>query len=316
MDTLYMKGELLQVHTKNSEVIEGRFYSITNDKSKISLYEVKELPNTKPNESVCHYYEPEIRDIVRLKEPDLQTYLKISQKEYEDIIKISKKYIYINQVDHTFHEAMEDINQYNYIAVSTDGANMGRKCKMPFLVLSTPHQIYIYDIQVLQNHGFNAGLKELLESESPKKIVHDCRKLSDCLFHKHNVTLKSVFDTQVGDIIITKNKMGRIATNKVKSLSKCLNTYLGLKHNFIEEKLDIVQCTERPLSLVIKETLAKNICFLHRLSEMINDQMMLPFIRGVECYVENLRSCDDFKAWELCGKQDQIPKDFMNAIEY
>ncbi|CAH2234174.1 piRNA biogenesis protein EXD1-like [Pararge aegeria] len=315
MDNLYMKGELLQVHTKNCEVIEGRFYNMTNDKSKISLYEVKELPKTKPNENVCHYYEPEIRSIVRLKDPGGQAFLKITQKEYEDIIKISKKYIYINQIDHTFHEAVEDINQYNYIAISTDGANMGRKCKMPFLVLSTPQQIYIFDIQVLQYHAFDSGLKKILESESPKKIVHDCRKLSDCLFHKHNVTLKSVFDTQVGDIIITKNKTGCIAS-QVKSLPECLNIYLGLKLNTIEDKLDIVQCTERPLSVIIKETLARNICFLHRLSEMMNDQMMLPFLRGVECYVENLRSCDDFKAWELCGKQYQIPKDFKSAIEY
>ncbi|XP_034825606.1 piRNA biogenesis protein EXD1 [Maniola hyperantus] len=315
MDNLPMKGELLQVYTKNCDVVEGRFHSMTNDKSKISLYKVKELPQTEPNENICHYYEPEIRNIVKLKEPGEQTFLKISQKEYEDIIKLSKKYVYINQVDHVYHEAMEEINPYNYIAVSTDGANMGRKCKMPFLVISTPQQIYIFDIHVMQYRGFDAGLKKMLESESPKKIIHDSRKLSDCLFHKHNIKLNSVFDTQVGDLIITKNKTGRIVTH-VKTLAECLNTYLGLKHNTIEEKLDLVQCTERPLATAIKETLAKNICFLHRLSEMINDEMMLPFLRGVECYVESLRSVDDFKAWELCGKQYQIPKDFKSAIEY
>lgn len=44
--------------------------------------------------------------------------------------------------------------------------------------------------------------------------------------------------------------------------------------------------------------------------------MMLPFNRGVEYYVESIRSSDDFKAWELCGKQDQLPKDFKSTIEY
>ncbi|XP_046978437.1 piRNA biogenesis protein EXD1-like [Vanessa cardui] len=315
MDNLYMKGELLQVHTKNSEIIEGRFYSITNDKSKISLYEVKEVPEGEQNDGVCHYYDSEVRNIVKLQEDNQQAYLKIPLKECEEIIKTSKKYIYINQVDHGFHEAINDLNQNSYIAVSTDGANMGRKCKMPFLVISTPQQIYIFDIQVLQYHAFEAGLKKILESENPKKIVHDCRKLSDCLYHKHNVKLNSVFDTQVGDLIISKNKTGRLPNN-VKTFSECLNSHLGLKQNNIQEKLDIVQCTERPLSTGIKEILAKNICYLHRLSEMIHDQMMLPFLRGVECFVENLRSCDDFKAWELCGKQYQLPKDFKNAIEY
>lgn len=192
-----MKGELLQVHTKNSEIFEGRFYGITNDKSKISLYNVKELPQGDPSDGVFHYYDSEIRDIVKLKEPNDQKHLKISEKECEAIIKISKKYIYINQVDNSFHDALEDLCQYNYIGVSTDGASMGRKCKMPFLVLSTPQQIYIFDTQVMQYHAFDAGLKKLLESETPKKIIHDSRKISDCLYHKHNVKLASVFDTQV-----------------------------------------------------------------------------------------------------------------------
>ncbi|CAH2062898.1 unnamed protein product, partial [Iphiclides podalirius] len=168
---------------------------------------------------------------------------------------------------------------------------------------------------VMQYHAFDAGLKKILENETPKKIVHDCRKLSDCLYHKHNVKLNSIFDTQVGDLIIARNKWGRLPAT-VKTLSQCLNIYLGLNHNAIKENLDIVHCTERPLPTNIKENLAKNIVYLHRLSEMINDEMMLPFKRGIECYVENIRSCDDFKAWELCGKSSQIPKDFKSAIEY
>lgn len=200
MDSLYMKGDLLQLHTKNSEIIEGRFYSITNDKSKISLYNVKELPNDQKNESVFHYYDSEVREIVKLQESDDVTFLKISEKECEDILMISKKYIYINQVDSTFHEALEMLNQYSYIGLSTDGAHMGRKCKMPFLVLSTPKQIFIFDIQVMQYHAFDAGLKKLLEDEYIKKIVHDCRKLADCLYHKHNIKIKSIFDTQVSII--------------------------------------------------------------------------------------------------------------------
>ncbi|XP_047988973.1 piRNA biogenesis protein EXD1-like [Leguminivora glycinivorella] len=315
MDSLYMKGELLQVTTKNSEVYEGHFYSITSDKSKISLYNVKELPQGNECEGITHYYNSEVTNIVKLQKADIQKHLKISEKECELIINIAKKYIFINQVDNSFQEALEDLNQYSYVSVSSDGAAMGRKCKMPFLVMATPQQIYIFDIQVMQYRAFEAGLQKLLESEYPKKIVHDCRKLSDCLYHKHNVKLSSVFDTQVGDLIIQRNKQGRLPET-VKSLSECLNTYLGLQLNAIEEKLDILQCTVRPLSASIKDTIAKNIAFMHRLSEIINEEMMLPFVRGVECFVENLRSSDDFKAWELCGKHHQIPKDFKSAIEY
>ncbi|CAH0759305.1 unnamed protein product [Diatraea saccharalis] len=197
MNNLFMKGELLQVHTKNSEVIEGRFYAINSDKSRISLYDIKEELQGIKLDGVCHYYNTEIQNIVKLKDKELPKHLKISQKECEDIIKLSKKFIFINQIDNNFHDALDDLNHYSYVGLSTDGADMGRKCKMPFLVMSTPQQIYIFDIQVMQYHAFDAGLKQLLESETPKKIVHNCRKISDCLFHKHNVKLNSVFDTQV-----------------------------------------------------------------------------------------------------------------------
>lgn len=200
MDSLYTKGELLQIQTITNEVFEGRFYSINTDKSRISLYSVKELPKGDKSEGICHYYDSEVLKITTVKEDKEANsckYLKISQKECEDMLHTSKKYLYINQIDNSYHEAMDNLNEYNYVGLSTDGAAMGRKCNMPFIVLSTPKQIYIFDTQVMQYKAFDAGLKKLLESDCPKKIVHDCRKISDCLYHKHNVQLKGVFDTQV-----------------------------------------------------------------------------------------------------------------------
>lgn len=196
MDKVYMKGELLQLHTKNSEIIEGRFFSTNSDKSKITLYNVKESSKDKRSDSVWHFYDSEIRNIVKLPDPEKGKQLKISPKDVEDIITVSRKFLFVNQVDNSFHKALNDLNQYDFVAMSADGASMGRKCKMPFLVLSTPSNIYIFDIQVMQFHAFDGGLKKLLESDSPKKIVYDCRKISDCLYHKHNVQLNSVFDIQ------------------------------------------------------------------------------------------------------------------------
>lgn len=201
MNSTYMKGDLLQLHTKNDDVFVGRFQSFNSDKSRISLNGVKVNGKDEKCENVCHYYNSEVDKIIKVKESEdsnqVKKILRIPQREVEDIIIVSKRYSFINQVDVSFHDALKDLSNFSYIAVSTDGASMGRKSKMPFIVLSTPQQIYIFDIQVMQYKAFDGGLKALLESETPKKIVHDCRKLSDCLFHKHNVTLKSVFDTQV-----------------------------------------------------------------------------------------------------------------------
>lgn len=198
MDNLYKKGDLIQIKTKLDEVIEGQFYAMSDDKSRITLCDSKQASKDTPSDGILHYYEPDIHDIVKLKVTNEQKYLKLPQNVFEELIMVSKRYIYINQVDKVFHDAILDLKDHSFVALSTDGASMGRKCKMPFLVMSTPKQIYIFDTQVMQYRAFDAGLKELLESEYHKKIVHDSRVLSDCLKHKHNVTLKSVFDTQVG----------------------------------------------------------------------------------------------------------------------
>lgn len=55
---------------------------------------------------------------------------------------------------------------------------------------------------------------------------------------------------------------------------------------------------------------------MHKLSEIINNELKVPFLRGVECYIESLRSCDDYKAWDLSGKHKELPKEFKNSIEY
>lgn len=319
MDKTYTKGELLQIETINGEVFEGSFYSQNSDKTKISLHKARELPKGERIEGVTHYYKSEIQEIIKVNSEDVaksfNKLLRLSQEECEDMMKISKRYIYINQVDNTFHEALDDLRHYNYIAIGTECADMGRKAKLPILTMSTPIQIYIFDIQVMQYHAFDGGLKQLLENECPRKIVHNCRKLSDCLYHKHNIQLNSVFDTQVGDIIITKNKTGRLPVN-VRTLEECLTTYLGLPPGLLHVKIDIVACSKRPLNVEIKEVAAKNITYLHRLSEVIHEEMLMPFTRGVQCYIEGIRSSDDFEAWQSSGRDNQLPKDFKKAIEF
>lgn len=197
MDNHYKKGDLIQIKTKNDELVNGLFYAMSNDKSRITLSDVRNSFMGKPSDGILYYYEQEIQDIVKLERCNEPKYLKLDQKDLEEAILVSKNYIYINQVDKIFSEATAYLKNQSCIALSTDGASLGRKSEMPFLVLSTQWKIYIFDVQVMQNRAFHAGLKELLESEVPKKIVHDCRTLSDCLMHKHNVNLHSVFDTQV-----------------------------------------------------------------------------------------------------------------------
>eukprot|EP00005_Dracoamoeba_jomungandri_P003433 CAMPEP_0174260780 /NCGR_PEP_ID=MMETSP0439-20130205/10503_1 /TAXON_ID=0 /ORGANISM="Stereomyxa ramosa, Strain Chinc5" /LENGTH=276 /DNA_ID=CAMNT_0015345107 /DNA_START=45 /DNA_END=877 /DNA_ORIENTATION=- len=73
--------------------------------------------------------------------------------------------------------------------------------------------IFVFDIlelglsselpQVLDN-----GLREILENKALYKLMYDCRKDSDALYHQIGVTLRGVIDLQVLEVMIRKHKVG------------------------------------------------------------------------------------------------------------
>eukprot|EP01129_Flabellula_baltica_P013744 TRINITY_DN6444_c0_g1_i2.p1 TRINITY_DN6444_c0_g1~~TRINITY_DN6444_c0_g1_i2.p1 ORF type:complete len:326 (-),score=81.39 TRINITY_DN6444_c0_g1_i2:334-1311(-) len=66
-------------------------------------------------------------------------------------------------------------------------------------VADTKKHPFLFDTLIGGQALFEEGrLKELLEADNLVKIFHDCRWDSDILFHKHQVKLKNVFDTQIG----------------------------------------------------------------------------------------------------------------------
>ena len=46
------------------------------------------------------------------------------------------------------------------------------------------------------------GLKRLLEDVNIRKLTHDCRSDSDILFHRHQVLLTNVHDSQLAHAIL------------------------------------------------------------------------------------------------------------------
>lgn len=62
-------------------------------------------------------------------------------------------------------------------------------------MISTDVKIYIFDIMILGR--IENQLKNILEANAPKKIIHNSDRVADNLKHKYNIDLNGVFDTMV-----------------------------------------------------------------------------------------------------------------------
>lgn len=205
MDKTFQKGDYLELELIEGSTYRGWFQSQKKDKW-ISLINAQVLPLENAVKERLIFYSPEVKNLRRIQEPrnsveDHAHVATFTNKEVDKFEVIAKKFIFVNQIDNDYFRAIKDIKNNSVISLGTDGSEMGRKCKLPILTISTPSQIYIFDIQVMQMSCFDSGLRDILESQEIKKIIHNSRKLSDCLCHKHQVKLTNVFDTQVSYII-------------------------------------------------------------------------------------------------------------------
>ncbi|KAK3696710.1 hypothetical protein QZH41_013062, partial [Actinostola sp. cb2023] len=138
------------------------------------------------------------------------------------------KTIILQDHNDRFQNAVKYINSQRVVGLSCEGVNLGRYGKICWLVIGCRHFTYLFDIISLGDSCFQSGLAEILENGNILKVAHDCRQMSDALFHQYSIDLVNVFDTQVADIIIYKREKGGNLPRTVNGLVGCLYEYLNL----------------------------------------------------------------------------------------
>ncbi|KAM5192765.1 piRNA biogenesis protein EXD1-like [Mantella aurantiaca] len=114
------------------------------------------------------------------------------------------------------------------IGLAAAGSNLSRHGKLCWLQVASKNHVYIFDIETLGSNVFKYGLKALLEDEKIVKVIHDCRGLSDCLYHQYGVEVRNVFDTQVADIFLFHKQTGGILPHRPSTLEECLKKRLNI----------------------------------------------------------------------------------------
>ncbi|KAK5134115.1 hypothetical protein LTR08_006890 [Meristemomyces frigidus] len=122
--------------------------------------------------------------------------------------------------------------------VDCEGVNLGRNGTVTLMPCYVPlaNVVYVVDIQELgagafttPGTGTHLTFKDILEGNTVKKALFDCRCDSDALFFHYNVRLGGVTDVQLMDLATRRNE------TRVAGLKSCMGRRLNLPEDVKEE---------------------------------------------------------------------------------
>ncbi len=145
------------------------------------------------------------------------------------------------------NDIIDDIlRNCSFVAVDCEGVNLGASGQITLVQIAytsasdpllAPPRIYIFDV-LLNPDILNHSLKQLFESETVVKVIHDSRNYSSALYSEYGITLTNIFDTQVAHSIIQQQNTGRPAYKaKYISLNILCELYGGPKPNPKKEQM-------------------------------------------------------------------------------
>lgn len=194
----------------------------------------------------------------------------------------------------------------------------GRYSKASLVSFATPSCAFLFDIYTLGDAAFDNGLRDILESKKIEKVIHNCRLVSDCLHHTHQVTICGVFDTQVADLRVIQQQCGQFP-RCVRSLPQCLGIYLNLPAKLIYQPQihdgyivsESQQWNKRPLPIKLEIGAVKNSVFLLQLQEKICEELLRPFYQCVDVFLGVVKNSDQPEDRECQANDAKVPLELL-----
>ncbi|XP_037249321.1 piRNA biogenesis protein EXD1 isoform X2 [Falco biarmicus] len=200
----------------------------------------------------------------------------LSEKKDEENV----EYTVVDCFQQKFEPAVLHLKQQCVISVAGEGVNLCRHGKLSWL------------------EAFKNGLQMVLEDKNILKVMHDCRGISDCLFHQYGVLLFNVFDTQVADALQFSVATGGFLPHRVCTLQECLMQHLKIpskwhaimksRQQMASENADIWFL--RPFPAFLLKALALKAMYLLRLHASLMDNLMSDLTTVVRGYLNAYQS--------------------------
>ncbi|XP_076200726.1 piRNA biogenesis protein EXD1 isoform X1 [Aptenodytes patagonicus] len=240
-----------------------------------------------PRSSPCVFQESQLRASNSLK-------YSLSEKKEEENV----EYTVVDCFQQKFGPAVLHLKQQCVVSIAAEGVNLCRHGKLSWLEIATKSHIFLFDIFRLGPQAFKNGLQMVLEDKNILKVMHDCRWISDCLFHQYGVLLFNVFDTQVADALQFSMATGGFLPHRVCTLQECL-----MQHLKIPSKWDaVMKCRQqvasenpdiwflRPLPASLLKALALTAMYLLLLHSSLMDNLMSDLTAVVHDYLNAYRT--------------------------
>ncbi|XP_077865677.1 uncharacterized protein LOC102808302 [Saccoglossus kowalevskii] len=254
-------------------------------------------------------------------ENDSSGKLTINIGENEEEVNVH--YSWIDRIDDVYFNAITHLLQQKFIAVNMEGVLVGRSGKVSIVQVATRQHVFLFDILRMKSTCFDKGLGDVLENKEIVKVMHDCRKPSDLLFHLFGCKLVNVFDTQVADVIIYKNRNGGDIPRYVRGQVGCLMEYMNLTIDQVYFQRVRSKCIEidqavwldRPLSLYLVEAAVKDVMYLLDLRKVLMECMMEEFTAAVDIYLKVIRDSPSETSKSLKANTSHLLPDEFHEME-
>ncbi|KAM9964143.1 hypothetical protein ACTFIW_005799 [Dictyostelium discoideum] len=232
------------------------------------LKKVKEVPMSEFLEVKAFDIKEKIENIENLNEKEIkQKEREIKKIKNQIVFEMSREEssfdnIYMVDCLSKMNYAIHEIKKEKLIGLDIEAIEMGKKGDISLVQISTPNgKIYLFDIIKMGGNitPFKYGLKEVLESVKILKVVHDCRRDSEILFHRYQVELAHIYDVQIAHALVQKKIQGNIPIRRY-GFNELIDLYTSRKYSevCIDIKFKVKQQFENQPEVWAKRPLPKD----------------------------------------------------------
>ncbi|XP_065574253.1 uncharacterized protein LOC136036146 isoform X1 [Artemia franciscana] len=212
----------------------------------------------------------------------------------------NESFTFIDDDDDILHQAVETICNSSEIGISIINIGSPTRLGTPSLLnIMCDDHVFIFDLLILGRRAFVRGkpncIKDVLESEQIRKVVHNCQGLSDTLRHIYSVKLTNVDDT-LAFAVSERNMRCGLFSKEAISLPFLLKSVLKLPDIDIpfwmnrDTQDDITKWRQRPLNSSLLSQAVKSVLYLIPL----RDKLLLAHLafarKGSQILLDSLRS--------------------------
>jgi len=228
---------------------------------------------------------------------------------------------YVAREGDLFEEAVVRLSTCSRIGLSMEGQVLGRNGKTSLLVISSLEEVFVFDLLNMGENAFKWGLYSVLRNKEVVKMVHDCRQLSDTLYHQYGLELENVFDTLAGHVVFS-NWVAKSDHRLAKPLDQTIRDYLGVPDEHLHTthsssstlKAETSVWLGRPLTDQMLLGAARNCMYLLSLARIMERAIQLPMEMAVKALMSSSTTTDNETARQMVLTPQYMPREVQSSL--